>query len=400
MDAAAAADSEPPAGVGGRSDPPVPREAVADASASAAAGPPAEPSDPAATEQPVSGRTADAGGAATADGPASGAASAATPEPAAAPASAADAASVPAPSLPGKDVTNPSQLVLTAVVPPKQPVTAPDPLSAVRAKAPVLFTVRSNVDIAEPTLKAGAVKIPATFRMKNGSAKEWSGNVSFASQPADDIYATVGDGTDEVRSPAMPITVISAAAQTPAATGGGGGSGNNAEAPAEVAVGEYDADFARRTGAVFRGLAFLFAGLAAWMLLWILPMGGVAADDVDITERVVAAASTIALAVGVIAILAGVWMALLEARGRQRAKLSLAEGGTRGAGGIGMSIADVERLAKALSKVRGTIAAFVIGVMLVVLGLTALTVQQAVSDPPATTQTGEPEEPAGEEGDR
>ncbi|KAF2414821.1 hypothetical protein B1729_03040 [Microbacterium sp. B35-04] len=163
-------------------------------------------------------------------------------------------------------------------------------------------------------------------------------------------------------------------------------------------MGEYDADFARRTGAVFRGLAYLFAGLAAWMLLWILPMGGLADEATDITDRVVAAASTIALAVGVIAILAGVWMALLEARGRQRARVALAEGGFRGAGGgLGMSIADVEKLAAALSKVRGTIAAFVIGVLLIVLGLAALTVDQLVPDPAATTQTEEPEQTGDDE---
>lgn len=209
----------------------------------------------------------------------------------------------------------------------------------------------------------------------------------FTEQPASEVQASVGEGADEVLSAPMRITLTTA--QPPANGNGNGNGGGDGEgvSPAEVAVGEYDADFARRTGAVFRGLAFLFAGLAAWMLLWILPMGGLDDAETDLTERVVAAASTIALAAGVIAILAGVWMALLEARGRQRARAAIAAGGSRGAGGLGMSIADVEKLAVALSKVRGTIAAFVIGVLLIVLSLTALTVGQVVSDPPATTQT-------------
>jgi hypothetical protein len=258
----------------------------------------------------------------------------------------------------------------------------------------VRFTVSSTVPITAPALKSGGAPIEAAFVNAERAARatEWIANVTFATQPANDVYATSGEGADAVMSPAMRVTVV-APSPTPPGNGGGGISG-----PAEVAVGEYDADFARRTGAVFRGLAYLFAGLAAWMLLWILPMGGLADEANDITDRVVAAASTIALAVGVIAILAGVWMALLEARGRQRARVALAEGGSRGAGGgLGMSIADVEKLAAALSKVRGTIAAFVIGVLLIVLGLTALTVDQLVPDPAATTQTEEPEQTGDDE---
>ncbi|WP_163620741.1 hypothetical protein [Microbacterium sp. B35-30] len=285
-------------------------------------------------------------------------------------------------------------LTLSAVVPPKPPVTAPLPLTAVAPGVAVRFTVSSTLPITAPALKSGSVPIEATFVNAERAARatEWVANVTFATQPANDVYATAGEGADAVMSPAMRVTV---GAPSPAPPGNGAG---GVAGPAEVAVGEYDADFARRTGAVFRGLAYLFAGLAAWMLLWILPMGGLADEATDITDRVVAAASTIALAVGVIAILAGVWMALLEARGRQRARVALAEGGFRGAGGgLGMSIADVEKLAAALSKVRGTIAAFVIGVLLIVLGLAALTVDQLVPDPAATTQTEEPEQTGDDE---
>ena len=277
-------------------------------------------------------------------------------------------------------------LTLAAVVAPKQPVTAPTPLTAVPPGAPVRFTVTSAVAISAPSLRSGNVPIAATFAnsARSATATEWSANVVFTAQPDGDVRASVGEGADEAVSAPMRVTLTSGpvTGQPP-----GGGGGGDVVGPAEVAVGEYDADFARRTGAVFRGLAFLFAGLAAWMLLWILPMGGLDDTETDLTERVIAAASTVALAAGVIAILAGVWMALLEARGRQRARVAIAAGGSRGAGGLGMSIADVEKLAAALSKVRGTIAAFVIGVLLIVLSLTALTVGQAIPDPAPATQT-------------
>ncbi|WP_310241399.1 hypothetical protein [Microbacterium sp. BE35] len=287
-------------------------------------------------------------------------------------------------------------LTLAAVVAPKQPVTAPAPLAAVPPGAPVRFTVTSTVAIPAPSLKSGTVPIAATFAnaARSATATEWNANVVFTAQPAGEVHASVGAGADEVVSAPMRITLTTGpvTGQPP-----GNGGGGDIVGPAEVAVGEYDADFARRTGKVFRGLAFVFAGLAAWMLLWILPMGGLDDTESDLTERVIAAASTVALAAGVIAILAGVWMALLEARGRQRARVAIAAGGSRGAGGLGMSIADVEKLAAALSKVRGTIAAFVIGVLLIVLSLTALTVGQAIPDPPATTQTDDGQSTTGDE---
>lgn len=253
-------------------------------------------------------------------------------------------------------------LVLSATSAGGAAAVAPDPLTDLAPDAEVTFTVASENPVAKPSLFDNAnSEIDAVFvnEEKASSSKTWRAKVTFVMVP-ESVYAKV-IGTDAL-SAAMRIATAIPTKGSPSPAD---------PAPAEVEIGEYDSEFARWTGSVFRGLAYVASALAAWLVLWLLPMGSSACcETVDFRERVVAAGSALALLAGCLAVLAAVWMSTLEVRGRQRVRVQLTEGGTRGA--LGVSIDEIERLAKALSKVRGTVAAYVVGVILVVIGLAGL----------------------------
>ncbi|MEV4687249.1 hypothetical protein [Microbacterium sp. LWH3-1.2] len=285
----------------------------------------------------------------------------------------------PAPAGPAPGGGQPTPLVLSATPEGGTATVAPKPLTDLPPGKKVTFVVAHPSPIPVPALFAGTQKLDSVNFTNDASAATsttWQATTSFTEAPEHDLYASVTVGTVIHRSPPIRVALASTAPAPPAE--------NPPGAPAEIQIGEYDPEFAKWTGGVFRALAFVVLALGGWIILWTLPMGGSGCcTEVDFQERIIAAGSVLALVAGAVAVLMGVWLSVLEVRGRQRARALLAAETTRG--GIGLPIQDIEKLAAALSKVRGTIAAYVVGVILIVLGLGGLLGGDALVSSGATT---------------
>lgn len=284
----------------------------------------------------------------------------------------------PKPSVNVGTITTPT-LILGATVSPKPEILAPEPLVTIKKDTVVTFRVSSTVPFPRPQLFAGqATELEMAFTARDGAelSKEWTGPYKFVAQPPSDVYAQSKlDGTP-VHSKPIRITVE------------GDGNGTNPDKPAELEVGEYDQEFAGKTGAAFRTLAFVLAAYVGWIILWTMPVGGAGTQGGGTwNERVVAAGSALVLGVGLLAVLTGVWMAALEVRGRQRSRVVGSSGGSRGLGGI--DVADIERLTKALGKARGTVAAFVVGIILILIAMATPTVASTVGTGGTDVTTGD-----------
>ena len=286
----------------------------------------------------------------------------------------------PAPAQPAPGGGQPTPLVLSATPEGGNATVAPKPLNDLPPGKKVTFVVAHASAIPVPALFAGTQKLDSVTFTNDANAPTsttWQATTSFTEAPEHDLYASVTVGTVVHQSPPIRVALASTTPPAPPAE-------NPTGTPAEIQVGEYDPEFARWTGSVFRALAFVVLALGGWIILWTLPMGGSGCcTEVDFQERIIAAGSILALVAGAVAVLMGVWLSVLEVRGRQRARAMLAAETTRG--GIGLPIQDIEKLAAALSKVRGTIAAYVVGVILIVLGLGGLLGGDALVSSGATT---------------
>jgi hypothetical protein len=134
----------------------------------------------------------------------------------------------------------------------------------------------------------------------------------------------------------------------------------------EVAVGVYDAPFARRTGVVaISAAAFVSVAVGAVLLIAGLASAG------SLSERGSVIAPALAGWAGAIAIIGGVWMGILETRGRLSLKVS--EGAPReGVPTVTPEVAKAaNEFARTLTFARGTVAALLIGALLLCTSVVA-----------------------------
>jgi hypothetical protein len=134
----------------------------------------------------------------------------------------------------------------------------------------------------------------------------------------------------------------------------------------EVAVGVYDAPFARRTGVVaISAAAFVSVAVGVVLLIAGLASAG------SLSERGSVIAPALAGWAGAIAIIGGVWMGILETRGRLSLKVS--EGAQRE--GVPTITPEVVKagneFARTLTFARGTVAALLIGALLLCTSVVA-----------------------------
>lgn len=153
---------------------------------------------------------------------------------------------------------------------------------------------------------------------------------------------------------------------------------------AEISIGQYDERFAERSGSVLAGLACaVVLVLLLVSLLTLLPTDDGAATGTWI-ERVRAVVVIGIAAAGVIALLAGVWMAVLEVRGRLRSTVQISaptsddsvgslgtDGGSRvDVGSVVGELRDtLTSTVREFRTARGTIVAIVTGTLLLLLAL-------------------------------
>ena len=151
---------------------------------------------------------------------------------------------------------------------------------------------------------------------------------------------------------------------------------------AEISIGQYDERFAERSGWVVAGLA----GAVVLVLLLVSLLTLLPADEGPAAgtwiERVRAVVVIGIAAAGVITLLAGVWMAVLEVRGRLRSTVQISapasddtissaeNGSTVDVGSVVGELRDtLASTVKEFRTARGTIVAIVTGMVLLVLAL-------------------------------
>lgn len=134
----------------------------------------------------------------------------------------------------------------------------------------------------------------------------------------------------------------------------------------EVAVGVYDHDFTKKTGVV----AISAAAFASVAVGAVLVIAGVAAAG-SLSERGSVIAPALAGWAGAMAIIGGVWMGVLETRGRL--SLKVADGVQRdGTSVVSPEVAKAaNEFARTLTYARGTVAALLIGALLLCTSVVA-----------------------------
>jgi hypothetical protein len=280
-------------------------------------------------------------------------------------------------------------LKLTAATEPKPAQVAPATIKAA-AGADVTFTASSDVEFDAPILRVGegdADKLDVKFTTAPPAlkARSWVAVHKFAAQPENDVYASAT--IDGKITPSEPIKMkIDGAA-----------SDSEGDKLVETQVGEYDKAFAKASGAVLAGFAVAFALAVAWAIGWAMPFGlGILKVLTEKPyfgtwgERTATVAQVMVMGLGAIVVLAGVWMAAMEVRGRQRSILVPITGtGLDNRDASTEVIGAFSKLAKDLKGARGTIATLVIGAILVLVPPVASAVGDAVaevSDTGATSQ--------------
>jgi hypothetical protein len=251
------------------------------------------------------------------------------------------------------------------------------------AGQPAAATVVTNTPTVLLTAKAEPAGETVNWTWtKDGKAVEGVADATLSVQVGTQavvVTATAKSAADGTSKTSDPLTLEPKAA-TPAANAGAAGEGAG-DPVSELAVGEYDPQFALVAGATLGFLAVLV----------ILLLNGFVADTHggSAAEQLRLVAVTGAMYVGALLLAAGAWLAAIETRGRARRVAVSA----RSAPHRGATAEDVGKVLDAARRLRGTIAVLAAGTALL-LGALWTVGRASIPAPAPAGATSPPTAPA------